>query len=436
MRVPDVDAVGDPPVRRQHATRQRALQQRAARRVAVEREALLKHPLRERFRRIRLADAAIRSPRVFIPEQHTAPGRVAITFGHQLPTQRSECPRLHDPRGIRAVHDLLVRGAHGTVFPEAGQVTANARQLRAVTLLHCGEQLRQRGNDQLRTFKARVPLSHDVCQVRVGITVVTADGDTHLYDVPRILPRDEIIHVFAHHVRVSERNTPRRPPTGPRIPSAGRQHHYAISATRSDPPKRLVTPRRQCVPDAITILRWPRHVVWATRQIAYALLRERGHESPREARDIAACCRRDGDAVITTEGARIVKQMDQRFAAGQPRHQIRVRRVEGQVAATHRRQQPRGIGGAALRQIRIERPQPLDIPIEPRTGRIGARAFGKDDRTVHRAPVLVAHLLVHIGIADVEMVVIDEIDLSRHHRQQRHRSERRLRAHAADGCRC
>ncbi len=392
------------------------------RRIGRDREVLFVSPLGHALRCFGVADALVGAPGVLVPEKHVGPRRVDARRWQPQAAERRDRTRLDDPRRALAGHDLFAQRTHRAVFPESGEVTADLREVRAVPGRHRVEHLRQRGNDEVWTGVARVPGAHFAGELGIGDPVVAADGHPHLHDRPWIAVCHERVHVLAHHVGVFDPESSCRPVEHPRVAPPGKHHQQRITPVGPHPPERLVTPGLERVADPVAL-------VGAAREIPDPLVRERRHHPPGEPRDVACHRHRDRHVLHATQIAGIVEEMDQFFAARQPGHEVGVESAQRQVAAAHGGEELRGVAGGATHEIVLQRPEPFFIPQEAFTRQIAGGRPDIGERAVERAFVLCLHRRLQVGVADIEMRVIDEVDLSWHHRCER--KLRKVHDHAA-----
>ena len=156
----------------------------------IEGKRLLDLPLAERERAIRLRDAAMGTPGVFVVEQHVAPGSIELVCRilapePAWPTALRPAPAVRRPCGSGPF-----RGRRrGAIFPVRREIAAHFGDLVAVAIL---EGVHQAGwwwrSPCAATHISRSTL-HELAQLLIGRSVVAADAVADLDHVVGIVLR-------------------------------------------------------------------------------------------------------------------------------------------------------------------------------------------------------------------------------------------------------
>ena len=215
-------------------------------------------------------------------EQYLAPGRVEPILGKTDARHGGERFGLHQGLGGSPGHSCFARRRGGPVLPVAREVSADHRQVVTGAGLEGLEQLGDVGDDNARRHVPLVPGGHGGRERRVGRSVVRPDVVAYAGDPVRPatggkcvrVGQDQLFVQALFEVLVSEAGMEYR------VAPAVHPGEYPLLARRRFPPERAVGPGVQERADPVS-------TIGAERQVAHSSLRERRHDSPAHARDVA-----------------------------------------------------------------------------------------------------------------------------------------------------
>ena len=328
----------DPQPRRRGLAPRRLVEELPRAAVGLDREGPLVLPLRDDVRPVGLRDAGRGAPRVLVPQQHLAPGlleaipREARGVGHS-----PEGLGLDEPPRGRPGQDLLARAREGPVLPVGGQVAALLGEGRPVSPLEGLEEALRRVDDEARGLVARVPLRHELRQLRVHGPVVPADRVADLDELVRVAALRELARVVEDAARGGVAHPPDVPAVEPGVAAPGDPHQQALAARGRDPPEGPVAVLHERPSDAVAAVGLQvRHVVRAAREVAHAGLRQRAHRGPGQAGDVGVHRDRGRlDPVETLQPARRVRPPGELLRVAEAGQEVREVGGKLEVAALH-----------------------------------------------------------------------------------------------------
>ena len=174
------------------------------------------------------------------------------------------------------------------------------------------------------------------------------------------------------------------------------------------PPERAVGPGVEERAD-------PMPAIGAERQIAYPSLSERRHDAPAHARDVAEHGGTKRDTRLLGDRPRRLQSPKQGLARGQPGQDVGVQSVHVDPPAADAFQQGLPLRGGTGGEVGLDRPHALRVPHEARLLRERLAGLTEYQCFLEMGPLKAFHLVLHVGIANVEVRVMDQVQVEGRH---------------------